>query len=85
MKRIVFALLLLCAFAARAEYIDLKGGDILTPPQRCVHLGKQYICVLVEFKAKTYLVLVDQKGESQIYQLNDKKDELILIWVRDAI
>lgn len=86
-RKVVFmlafiAILLVCANVARADYVDLKGGDVLAQAT-CEKDGKQFLCVVVTSKGKTYMVLIDQKGEHSIYQ--SIKDKAVLIWSRKSL
>jgi len=86
-RKVVFilafiAILLVCANVARAEYIDLKGEDVIAQVP-CMMFGKKFLCVVVKKGEDTYLVLVDQKGEHSIYK--SIKDEAVLIWARDMV
>jgi hypothetical protein len=76
------AILLVCANVARAEYIDLKGEEVVAQVP-CVMYNKKFLCVVVKKGEDTYLVLVDQKGEHSIYK--SIKDEAVLIWSRDSV
>lgn len=86
-RKVVFMLAFICLLlvglnVARAEYIDLKGADVIGQT-RCTKDNKIFICVVVEFKDVKYLVLIDRKGEYEIYLVGEK--ETTLIWSRDSI
>lgn len=80
---IVVAIGLLLLPKARAEYVDLKqGGMIVAQPMRCDEGGHLLVCVLVDYQNKHYLVSLDQKGEYQMFLLEN--DVPTLIWSRDS-
>lgn len=76
------AFLLVCANVARADYIDLTGGDVVSQ-EPCVVNNKKFLCVVVQKGEDIYMVLIDQKGEHSIYK--SIKNEAVLIWARDAV
>lgn len=83
----VLFILTLCLLAwctdAKAQYIDLKGSDMLDEPVACKKDAKVYVCAMVRKDKKDYLVLVDQKGEAIIFKVVGKK--AVLIWMRDTV
>lgn len=83
----VLFILALCLMAwatdTRAEYVNLKGGDVMAEPTACKHNRKIYLCVFVLKDKKEYVVLLDKHGEAYMYKVVDGKG--ILIWTRDTI
>jgi len=77
-------IILICLWlaSAHAQYVDLKGGDVLEQG-RCIKDTKPYVCVVVRLDAKVYVVLLDRKGEYEIYLVTEK--ESVLIWYRDWV
>ena len=67
---------------ASAQFVDLKGGNVLEKGE-CVQYGKPYVCVIVSKDDNVYVVLLDRKGEYEIYLVTEK--ESVLIWARDWI
>ncbi len=65
-----------------AAYIDLSGGDVVAKAL-CTKEKKQYLCVAVSHNDLMFVVLVDEKGEYEIYLAED--DKSTLIWARDMI
>ena len=65
-----------------SAYVDLKGANVLEKGE-CVQYGKPYVCVIVSKDDKVYVVLLDRKGEYEIYLVTEK--ESVLIWARDWI
>lgn len=80
---LLFIVALAWVLSARAEYVDLSGGDVLAEPVACLHNGKRYACIPVGKDGKVYMILVDKKGECLIYQLIN--NEAVLLWARDAV
>jgi hypothetical protein len=68
--------------AALANPPDLKGADVLAKAP-CVHNEKHFLCVAVLLEDDVYVVLLDAKGEYEIYLVTEK--ESVLIWYRDAV
>lgn len=68
--------------SAHATYVDLTGGDVLAKAP-CERNGKKYLCVLVTHNDLTYVSVIDQKGEYEIYLLEGENMELI--WSRDMV
>lgn len=79
---LIFVVILIIANVAKAEYIDLKGEEVVAQVP-CVMHGKKFLCVVVKKENDTYLVLIDQKGEHSIYK--SIKEEAVLIWARDSV
>lgn len=79
---LVIVIILLSPFLVYAQYVDLKGADVLEKGN-CVQYGKPYVCVIVSLDAKVYVVLLDRKGEYEIYLVTEK--ESVLIWARDWV
>ena len=75
-------LILLWLFTAHAEYVDLHQSALLEKAN-CVHNEKHFVCVLVAHDDDVYVVLLDAKGEYEIYLVTEK--ESVLIWYRDAV
>ena len=67
----------------RADYIDLRGSEVLNQGQ-CKHTdGRVYLCVAVSNGGKFYNVLLDEKGEVAIYIINERK--ALLLWARSSV
>lgn len=84
-KAIAWGLIILISLwliSAHAQFVDLKGGDVLAKAP-CVHNEKHFLCVLVAHDNDVYVVLLDAKGEYEIYLVTEK--ESVLIWYRDAV
>jgi len=81
MKYLLISLALL-AFNAQASYIDLSGGDIVAQ-SKCNYNKKEMYCLLVEHKELLFVVLLDEKGEYQIYLIEE--EATTLIWSRNSI
>jgi hypothetical protein len=77
MKYLMILLLFLCS-SVYSQYIDLKGSDVLGK-QLCTKDNKRYVCVVVEKDKKKYLVLLDEKGEYEIWS------EEKLLWARNMV
>ena len=67
---------------AQAAYIDLTGGDVVAKAS-CTKDKKDFLCVAVAHNDLIFVVLVDEKGEYEIYLVQEK--ESVLIWARDMI
>lgn len=79
-----FALILcLIASLAHAEYVDLSKGKVLARGI-CEIATKSYPCVAVELDGKKYLVLVDRKGKTYQFIVNDD-GTVEVIYIRDSI
>lgn len=48
-------------FPAKADYVNLEGGDIIGESQVCIFRGQIRACVLVEKDKKRHQVVADQK------------------------
>lgn len=82
MKKLMLLLLMVVSLA-HAEYIDLKGGQVTSQPQKCVHdNGQLYVCIPVVKDGKEYMVLHDLKGEAMIYQIVN--NGVVLLWAREG-
>lgn len=81
MKALLLALAMFIT-TAHASYVDLSEGNVVAKAM-CQRNGKQFLCVIVTHKDLTYAVIIDQKGEYEIYL--QEGDELKLIWARDMI
>jgi hypothetical protein len=66
-----------------AEYVDLKQGGMIVAQQPCVEGGKQYLCVVVEFQDKLYIVALDQKGEAILWSIEG--ENLRKLWDRSHV
>ena len=78
--RIVFCLLIIIfvlwlTTLAHAEWVDLKGGDLLEQG-KCIKDKKPYVCAIVRLETKVYVVLLDRKGEYEIYLVTEKESVL---------
>lgn len=82
MKLLLGLLLSMVLSTARAEYIDLTGGDVVRQAL-CTQGKKKLLCVAVQKDDKLYVVVFDEKGELSITWISPKGD--VLIWARDAI
>lgn len=69
-------------FSANADYINLEGGDVVRA-SKCTFGKKIVECVWVKQDDKLYMVVIDHKGERDIYWISPKGD--VLIWAREAI
>jgi hypothetical protein len=67
---------------AQATYIDLTGSEVVAKAQ-CTRDKKVFNCVLVEYKDSIYVVILDSKGEYEIYQVTEEGSTLI--WARDMV
>lgn len=68
---------------AKAQYIDLKKGQVVNQGI-CKHTDRKvYQCLAVIRDDKTYNVLIDEKGEVAIYLVT--KQGAMLIWARDSV
>lgn len=67
---------------AQATYIDLKGGEVVAKAQ-CTRDNKVYNCVLVEYKDAVYVVILDSKGEYEIYSVTEEGSTLL--WSRNTV
>lgn len=74
--------LALLIFDAQASYIDLSSGEAIAKAQ-CTHHEKVFTCLLVFHNDLVFVVLLDQKGEYEIYLVDEK--ESTLIWARNSI
>ena len=83
----VLFIIALCLLAwvtdARAQHVDLKGGDVMEPPQGCSFNKMAYVCVRVEKDGKQYMVMLDKKGEAHIFSLVGNVGTLI--WSRSSV
>ena len=79
---LVLIVILTLPFWAHAEWVDLKGANVLEKGE-CVQYGKLYVCVIVSKDDKVYVVLLDRKGEYEIYLVTET--ESVLIWARDWV
>jgi hypothetical protein len=79
---VLFIIGCLMVFDTLAGYVDLRGADVVGSSP-CIHNNKQFLCVAVEQDGKTYVVLLDKKGEYAIYLVGEK--ESVLIWYRDSV
>jgi len=81
MKYLLITLALM-SFNAQATYINLEGGDVVAKSQ-CRLNNKMFTCIVVSHKDLIFVVLLDKKGEYEIYLV--QQEGSVLIWSRDSI
>lgn len=65
-----------------AMFINLDEAEVIGQ-SNCLYYGRPFVCVAVKNEGKTYVVLLDRKGEYAIYEVQG--DKAILIWSRDTV
>lgn len=80
---IIIVVSMLMFVSARAQPVELKGGQVVNQGV-CLHTdGKQYFCVAVVQGNKMYNVLLDEEGEAAIYLIDSGKAKLV--WSRSSV
>jgi hypothetical protein len=88
MRNIVYylagvAILYSMSFPVKADYIDLRGGEVVNQGV-CGHSDrKAYNCIAVLKDNKLYNILFDETGEVAIYIVEGKKASLI--WSKSSV
>ena len=82
MKYLIVFILMSVMTLAKAEYIDLRGGDVVRQAI-CTQGKKKMLCVAIKKDDKLYVVAFDEKGEYAIYEISPTGN--ILLWGRELI
>lgn len=92
LKRLLLSLVLCTTLTAKAEWVDLTGGNLLSEPVACRYNQRQKMCAIVVKDEKYYIVMFDDKGEFSLHEVTVKieGDQLEVLtskflWAREMI